>query len=340
MNLECPVVSHEKPENLIAGARRKVFSLSKCKDLPLDCSSGEGWRQDSLLSLVNSEESLKKSARRVPSLSKIVSKKSVTFVDADPDVKEESADDCNSPHLPLVQSRLQLDEQPRLLMRARLVQQSAHDSILVLSFPRIVCDFWSSCLFVQQLTNTYARLEESSRHRPSLVGSRIRSFSRVETSFSRGPQPRVSVRGGRQHRRLSERVKTATGRWPKSMSFQQVALREAQLLKLVPKERLWTFWNSMITALIQRRHGATRVKVIPPIRLPSGLGEKTHTARPQTSRLRPLTARMRPQTARKTVGGMAAPRDTLAGPKSEFHFIKVYTSVGVCFSPVCAVGLE
>ena len=45
------------------------------------------------------------------------------------------------------------------LVRAKLLQYSPQDHLLVLSFSRLICDYWSSCLFLQQLSKAYAQLE-------------------------------------------------------------------------------------------------------------------------------------------------------------------------------------
>ena len=101
----------------------------------------------------------------------------------------------------------------------------------------------------------------------------------------------------------------------------QIALREAQHLIEVPKEQLWSFWESLCTAVIKRQHGAPRIKVIPPVRLPGKLGatKGSKLSRPKTSRLRPATARFI-----ASRDSSNASRNDLAGPLSSFHFIKVH----------------
>ena len=46
------------------------------------------------------------------------------------------------------------------LVRAKLIGHSPQDHLLVLTFSRLVCDYWSSCLFLQQLSQSYTRLEQ------------------------------------------------------------------------------------------------------------------------------------------------------------------------------------
>ena len=113
---------------------------------------------------------------------------------------------------------------------------------------------------------------------------------------------------------------------PAAVHFRQVAFREHQLLLIRPREKLWSFWQSMVTAIIRRRRGPPRIKVVPPVRIPSGLGEVNRTfgaARPTTARLRPLTARNRPQTGRTRQLGETQSQESLSGPKKSFHFFKV-----------------
>ena len=46
------------------------------------------------------------------------------------------------------------------LVRAKLIVCSPQDHLLVLTFSRLVCDYWSSCLFLQQLSQSYTQLEQ------------------------------------------------------------------------------------------------------------------------------------------------------------------------------------
>lgn len=101
----------------------------------------------------------------------------------------------------------------------------------------------------------------------------------------------------------------------------QFADREAQHLQSVPKERLWAFWESMVTAVIRRQRNPPRIKVVPPVRLQSRLGDgkQLKKARPRTARVRPATARFIASKEQES----GAVRDNLAGPTSAFHFIRV-----------------
>lgn len=80
------------------------------------------------------------------------------------------------------------------------------------------------------------------------------------------------------------------------------------------KEKLWSFWQGTVTAVIKRALGPSRVKVVPPVRLPSQLGE---------GKLRPKTSKTRPLTARKTKVLGGDKNTPQVGVTTSFHFIKV-----------------
>jgi len=80
------------------------------------------------------------------------------------------------------------------------------------------------------------------------------------------------------------------------------------------KEKLWSFWQCTVTAIIKRALGPSRLKVVPPVRLPSQLGE---------GKLRPKTSKTRPLTARRTKILGSDKNNPQLGPVTSFHFIKV-----------------
>ena len=80
------------------------------------------------------------------------------------------------------------------------------------------------------------------------------------------------------------------------------------------KEKLWSFWQATVTAIIKRALGPSRLKVVPPVRLPSQLGE---------GKLRPKTSKSRPLTARRTKILGSDKSNAQFGLVSSFHFIKV-----------------
>lgn len=234
------------------------------------------------------------------------------------------------------------DAKPTLLMRAKLVSINVQNHVLVLSFPRAICDFWSSCLFIQQLVDVYGKLEKSPSYRPSLAALKVASKRQETINVHDSLRARVGLsklsnkptfKGDAACRLLQKQLQEPKSSesfspiCPPLVHFQQVALRETEVLLMRPKEKLYGFWESVMTVTIRRSRGASRIKVIPPIRIPSGLGEITRTVgavRPTTARLRPLTARNRPTTAKR--GNMTSDvvsQESLSGPQKSVHFMKV-----------------
>ena len=83
------------------------------------------------------------------------------------------------------------------LMRAKLLQYSQQDHLLVLSFSRLVCDYWSSCLFLQQLSRTYTQLEAGMQASRTLTKT-LRDGSRSHfTTLAGGERLNRSFPGAR-----------------------------------------------------------------------------------------------------------------------------------------------
>jgi len=297
----------------------------------------------------------------LPSLEHPVRKRTVSFADPEEEKKRQNESDNRvsavssktlTPHLPPL-ANITIEASPekeegKPWMRAKLVSPSSAKHLFVLSFPRIICDFWSSCLFVQQLVDCYEKLEGSSSYKPSLAALRTEKKRQGVLNAYEKEKAKNHLQTGRKaagflmKRRAAaaaaaETNKTFSPMVSARIHFQQVALRERQLLLMAPKENLFAFWEAVVTTTIQRSRGTNRIKLVPPIRIPSGLGEKLQEVgfasrgRPQTSRLRPLTAsRNRPMTGRRQMGmgggiggDVGVSRETLLGPRSKFHFIKV-----------------
>ena len=322
-------LSYEKPPELITLARRKAFEIS----------------------IINHE----------PSMMQPNSQQQSTYVDFDDhlsvvscgkdDSPESIAKTMNHVDNKLDQKSSNLPKLPCLdnsffhpLIRAKLVSFASNDHLLILSFSRVVCDYWSSCLFIQQLSHAYGQLERKPSYRPSLtvmrtVNKRQEAINNIDLIRSKAGYNKKhklpDVRGRTQHSGMIVQNGYHPICPPRAY-FQQMALRENLLLLIKTKERLWAFWESVITVTIRRTRGPPRIKVIPPIRIPNGFGEITRTtgfARPTTARLRPLTARNRPQTARRGSGfgmdGMSL--ESLSGPKKGLQFIKISEKVGCTF---------
>ena len=73
--------------------------------------------------------------------------------------------------LPKLAQRVQVDKQfPGLrqeegnfqtFMHAKVLSKSSQEHHLILSFPQIIADFWSTCLFMQQLSDAYSQLDKA-----------------------------------------------------------------------------------------------------------------------------------------------------------------------------------
>lgn len=81
------------------------------------------------------------------------------------------------------------------LVRAKLLQYS-QDHLLVLTFSRLVCDYWSSCLFLQQLSKVYAQLEMGTQASRMLTKT-LRDDSRSHFNIPGGDRLHRSFPGAR-----------------------------------------------------------------------------------------------------------------------------------------------
>ena len=350
VNIESPVVDYEKAEDLVTTARRKLFSLPMSNNLVATSpDSDSSDNVPNVLSVISVAEG--DIGERSPTLLHGTLHKKVSFAAQQPSPLAQRRNQPHAtevPQLPsLLNSSSSNDKEAPLLMRVRLVSKGVHEHILVLSFPRIICDFWSSCLFAKQLTDAYINLEKSASYRPSLAAMRLESKRQHVINTHEKMKVGGGKGGGRMDaaaRLMQKRNQQANQKrmsvvlHPARLHFQQVAKRESQLLLMLPKEKLSEFWEKMVTATIRRQRGPVRIKLVPPVRIPKGLGDKSSIvmsstsrgARPQTSRLRPLTAsRNRPTTASRRGGGsgvfadVIASRESLMGPQTRFHFMKV-----------------
>ena len=163
--MESPPVSHERPSELITIARRKLFQLTVTQHNDTRAQKREepGTAHDdglytmSIVSFNNSPDM----KPRVKSGAKMVKFQLST---AEVPTKKTTLPKLSESQEPAASSS-------SLLMRAKLVSRSTQEHILVLSFSRLVCDYWSSCLFVQQLADAYTKLEKSSK--PSFASVRV-----------------------------------------------------------------------------------------------------------------------------------------------------------------------
>ena len=335
--METPL-SYEKPAELITLARRKAFqipvmnhSLSIASVEPNSCNTHFDFDDRMSIVSVGKEETE-------------IRTKAVTF--------QETKN--HAPCFPKLPSLNDVGNSHSAHMRVKLITKNSSDHILIVSFPCVVCDFWSSCLFIQQLSDTYAQLEKAPSYRPSLAAVRIlnkrkETYNTLKTMRNKAEltkQQKITSTHLLPGRRLPPtQVRNPTlGRkdgvlqliCSPRVHFQQVAMRERQVLLIKPTEKLLTYWQSVVTETIKRLRGPPRIKVIPPIRISNGFGEITRTTgvgRPITGRLRPLTARNRPQTAKRGSGLLTdfMPYESLNGPKKGFHFMKINEKIGSNF---------
>ncbi len=364
MELDTPVMGHEQPEDLILNARRKIFTISTNNDILSAAVASPMQQQDrdiaglphamSLTSVVDTDflNSADNSPVLEPAHQQSPRKRAVSF--AKIQTEETTGVGRNEDALPHPQfprhaqlpSLSASPKQERLkspLIRARLVSKTSSKHILVISFPRIICDFWSSCLFMQQLADIYSKLEKAATYRPSLAAKKIESKRQeVMGAYERERKKNAPVRKLDAATRLLQKRTMAKKAEVEDcnlvpmvsakLKFPQIAQREKQLVMMMSCDNLQAFWEGMLTATIRRERGLNRTKVVPPVRIPSGLGKmapvSSYSRRPQTSRLRPLTAsRTRPATAKRQGGGafgeVGFTREALMGPNANFHFIKV-----------------
>lgn len=350
-------ISYEKPSELVTLARRKLFDIQLEQKLNNTSTSSTDTRGggchddiDDRLSIVSyrEEETSPKIKRKLIQLAPL-----------------------QQPLSPINKSSC--------LMSAKLITKTSHEHLLLLSFSTIVVDFWSSCLFVQQLVDAYAKLEKSSSYKPSLAVIRQNKtrqdvFNSIERKrikaglshptpslpLSRPSPPSfspASLSRNNRHtplfppplsftntpratstRERSEEITFQVRSHPCAI-FEQVCLRERQILVVKPIEKLWSFWESTATCTIKRIRGPPRVKVISPLRIPSGFGEVSRpTGRPMTSRLRPLTAsRQRPPTAKRSSERLIG--ESLTGPTMGTHYIKVNIHCILSFSEILSEGI-
>lgn len=343
ININSPIIGHEQPQDLLINARRKIFQLEMKTNLVQSTMNESNYDNDIIVNAFSSTSVVVSDCSDKSKSPSIVRShhKRVSFA---PPSQTRNAPGMNIiinpstyPQLPSIGQNTHVDDTVSLLVRAKLSSKGLHEHVLILSFPKIVCDFWSSCLFSHQLSNAYTKLEKTASYRPSLTASRIErkrqavinAHEKMKNSSSTSRRDAAS-RLLQKRAHVSHQVKNEIyiPPFPSRLHFSQIAQRENQLLLMLSREKLWYFWESTVTAIIQRQRGPNRIKVVPPIRIPSGLGEKCSKTRPQTSKLRLLTAsRNRPQTAKRELGlwgdvGMS--REALAGPKTKFQYIKVH----------------
>lgn len=171
--LESPACSGEKPQDAVIFARRKLFQLP-IQEIPtssedkMDQTGSRGFNHlgDQHIQTASPPE---REAAMVPS----------TAMQSD---WQKRGDDAPKrlPQLPhqhgksdskgCSQATFGMEQRTipskgsnfSTLLHAKLLTKSPQEHYLILTFPRIVADYWSSALFSQQLTNAYTQLEKVS----------------------------------------------------------------------------------------------------------------------------------------------------------------------------------
>ena len=159
----------------MASARRQLFVVPVVED----CDSEDGWEGDDDNVVENGDNTGSVSLLDCEGLHPVVTKGRDFTMTRDATTSRTTWEHVQCfpkqtitklPHLspgkvnqdaPLPKS-IKLEGKFQTLMRSKLLMKSPHEHYLILSFPLIVCDYWSSALFVQQLADAYAQIEKVS----------------------------------------------------------------------------------------------------------------------------------------------------------------------------------
>lgn len=220
--------------------------------------------------------------------------------------------------------------EPKLWLRARLVSTSTVEHLLVLSAPSFICDFWSLSMFVVALCNAYAAVEKqaqdekkaSTNNGKKVLRSRMQSRQSSLKQIFASPSSRQSKRPPsiQDHYSRIAQVKQAcsmdsSGPVADSVSFQEIALREAEGLQRRRRTKLWELWEGQATLTVLTRQGKKKVKPAPVLHLP------VHV-RGETARRTALIRSARTRTGACAVGKTF----------TSFKFLKVSFHTTVCTS--------
>lgn len=179
---------------------------------------------------------------------------------------------------PKVTSQLRHEIGPKTyLFRSQLLSQDPFDHTIVLTFPRIVCDFWSASLFVRQLAAAYA-VEE--RHHTADSSIRNKTLlKKWSKNFLVKPKPLTTVSHQMSKRSGQDWFGGKSRRFnalaSSQLKFKQIALRELELSVSLSKERLWSLWESSATKIVKNHQGIPKVKTVPHVKLPTHLKDQS-----------------------------------------------------------------
>ena len=148
-------------------ARRQLFVIPVVEDT----SSTDCWEGDDDNLVENGEVWSLVSLQESEGLPPVVAKNKDTLPSRGVWEPHQGFPDQNIARLPHIHSKNtdqdgfphkspEMEGKFQTLMRCKLLTKSHHEHYLILSFPPIVGDYWSSALFVQQLADAYAQIEK------------------------------------------------------------------------------------------------------------------------------------------------------------------------------------
>ena len=172
------------------------------------------------------------------------------------------------------------------LFRSQLLSHNPFDHTLILTFPRIVCDFWSASLFVRQLASAYA-VEEQRPTKASSIRNKV-LLKKWSKNFLVAPKPLVPVDSDSQMNPKAQQNWLGNRKKHNvlacsQLKFKQIALRELELGMSLSRERLWSLWQLSATKTVKSRQGQLKVKPVPYVKLPAHLRSQAGTQAGQTS---------------------------------------------------------
>ena len=194
-----------------------------------------------------------------------------------------------------------------LWLRAKVISTSTQEHVLVLSAPTFTCDYWSMSMFIVAVSTTYSRLEQQALDDKRASSNPTKRTPRRTPSRAKQLFGSIERRQVQSHSIHDHYSKTASSKAPsidennrgptaESVSFQEVALREAETLQLRPRTKLWELWEGQATLTVLTRQGKKKVKAAPVLQLP------VHV-RGETARRTALLRSARTRTGACDVGG-------------------------------------
>ena len=168
VQLESPACSGEKPQDAVTFARRKLFQLplqetpTSSKDEVDHETASRGFSHlggHGIQTAVPSErEAAVVASTPMQSDWEHRGEDALRRLPQIPQPGKRDSEKCSQATFGMEQKTL--PSKGSTLVHAKLLTKSPQEHYLILAFPRIVADYWSSALFSQQLTDAYAQLEK------------------------------------------------------------------------------------------------------------------------------------------------------------------------------------